>query len=34
MDEATLQPNAHYAELEADLEQLVARIATYVRAQG
>jgi len=34
MDEATLEPNAHYAELEADLEQLVARVAAYVRAQG
>ncbi len=33
MDEATLEPNAHYSELEADLERLVAAVASYVRAR-
>ena len=32
MDEATLEPNTHYPELEADLERLVAAVASYVRA--
>jgi len=34
MDEATLEPNGHYAGLEADLEQLLAALAAYVRSQG
>jgi len=33
MDEATLAPNAHYADLEAALERLLAALAAYVRAQ-
>ena len=33
MDEATLEPNAHYADLEAALERLLAALAAYVRAQ-
>jgi N-formylglutamate deformylase len=33
MDEATLEPNAHYAEMAADLEGLMAAIAGYVRVQ-
>ena len=32
MDETTLEPNAHYSELEADLERLVASVASYIRA--
>lgn len=33
MDEATLEVNAHYAELEADLRRLLAAVADYVRSQ-
>ncbi len=33
MDEATLEPNAHYADLEADLERVLAALAAHVRAQ-
>ncbi len=33
MDEETLEPNAHYADLETDLERLVAAVAAHIRAQ-
>jgi len=33
MDEATLEPNDHYADLERDLYRLLASIAGYVRAR-
>jgi N-formylglutamate deformylase len=33
MDESTLEPNAHYAGLEADLERMLAALAAHVRAQ-
>lgn len=33
MDEATLEPNANYAAVGADLERLVAALAAYVRTQ-
>ena len=33
MDEATLEPNANYPALAADLEKLVAAVGLYVRAQ-
>jgi len=33
MDETTLEPNANYPALEADLGKLVAAVALYVRAQ-
>jgi len=33
MDEATLEPNAHYPELEADLGRLVAAVASHVRTE-
>ena len=33
MDEATLEPNAHNADLEADLERMLAALAAYIRAQ-
>jgi hypothetical protein len=32
MDEGTLEPNAHYPDLEADLERLMAAVSAYVRA--
>jgi N-formylglutamate deformylase len=32
MDEGTLEPNAHYPDLEADLERLIAAVSAYVRA--
>ena len=33
MDEATLEPNSNYPNLQADLERLVAAVGVYVRAQ-
>ena len=33
MDESTLEPNAHYADLEADLGRMLAALAAHVRAQ-
>ncbi len=33
MDEATLEPTARYADLEADLGRLLAAVAAFVRAQ-
>jgi N-formylglutamate deformylase len=32
MDEGTLEPNARYPDLEADLERLIAAVSAYVRA--
>jgi len=31
MDESTLEPNAHYAQMKADLDRLVAAVAAFVR---
>jgi len=31
MDETTLEPNAHYAQMTADLEGLLAAVAAFVR---
>ena len=33
MDEETLLPNAHYADLETDLERLIAAVADHIRGQ-
>jgi N-formylglutamate deformylase len=33
MDESTLEPNVHYADLEADIERLLAALAAHVRAR-
>ena len=33
MDEATLEPNTHYAEMAVDIERLLAAVAHYVRSK-
>ncbi len=33
MDESTLEPNTHYADLEADLARLVGALSSYIRAR-
>jgi len=33
MDEATLEPNAQYGDLEYDLERLMAAVADHIRGQ-
>jgi N-formylglutamate deformylase len=33
MDESTLEPNAHYADLESDLARLVGALSAYIRAR-